>query len=84
MPSLSMAQVLLEEAAAIHGTDVNALKAAIVSRAIVPDSRAEYEEIGKVYAELQKHNSVALCLSGGGIRSATFALGVIEDRKSVV
>lgn len=78
MPSLSMAQVLLEEAAAIHGTDVNALKAAIVSRAIVPDSRAEYEEIGKVYAELQKHNSVALCLSGGGIRSATFALGVIE------
>ena len=30
------------------------------------------------YRELNGLNSAALCLSGGGIRSAAFALGVIQ------
>ena len=32
----------------------------------------------KLYEALHARNSTALCLSGGGIRSASFALGVIE------
>ena len=32
----------------------------------------------ELYRELHRLNSTALCLSGGGIRSASFALGVIE------
>jgi hypothetical protein len=33
---------------------------------------------GNLYQQLNKLNSAALCLSGGGIRSASFALGVIQ------
>ncbi len=84
MRSLTMAQVLLEEAEAIHDPDqrglseLRDLKEKIALKEIEPDSAEEYEQICHVYAELQKHNSVALCLSGGGIRSATFGLGVLE------
>jgi predicted acylesterase/phospholipase RssA len=31
-----------------------------------------------LYQSLNERNSAALCLSGGGIRSAAFALGVIQ------
>ena len=31
-----------------------------------------------VFAELHKHNLIALCFSGGGIRSATFGLGIVQ------
>jgi len=41
--------------------------------------RAAEEDVAKfVYAALHKANLSALSLSGGGIRSATFSLGVIE------
>src|SRR4051794_2378003 len=32
----------------------------------------------QLFAALHKKNQTALCLSGGGVRSATFALGVIQ------
>lgn len=64
---LSTEQVLVAEATAIHGAGA------------VPDSRDGKPLAGKaLYRELNRCNSVALCLSGGGIRSAAFALGVIQ------
>ena len=36
------------------------------------------EKAAEFYRELNRLNSAALCLSGGGIRSAAFALGVIQ------
>ncbi len=35
-------------------------------------------QLGKLFQHAGKQNLAALCLSGGGIRSATFALGVIQ------
>ncbi|HEV7919649.1 MAG TPA: patatin-like phospholipase family protein [Thermoanaerobaculia bacterium] len=35
-------------------------------------------KIDEVFEELHGHGQTALCISGGGIRSATFALGVIQ------
>ena len=101
MPSLTMAEVLLEETDALYGHEEDLLEPdnanrraeialrrqaiadlgreiAAAATPIDPDSQQEYEQIGKVYEELQRHDTVALCLSGGGIRSATFALGVLE------
>ncbi|MFL5052521.1 MAG: hypothetical protein ACJ8D4_20620, partial [Xanthobacteraceae bacterium] len=56
-------KVLQEEAAAIHGD---------AARNVAGKTGAA------LYCALHGLNSVALCLSGGGIRSASFALGVIE------
>src|SRR5262249_60665999 len=46
------------------------------------DDAHNCEETGKhqreFYHELNKLDSAALCLSGGGIRSAAFSLGVIQ------
>jgi hypothetical protein len=38
----------------------------------------EVENLKAFYRALNKLNRAALCLSGGGIRSATFCLGVIQ------
>jgi Patatin-like phospholipase len=55
--------VLQQEVAAIHGD---------AAKNVAGKTGAE------LYRELHALNSSALCLSGGGIRSASFALGVIE------
>jgi hypothetical protein len=60
---LKTEEVLQEEAAAIHGD-----KAAGIEKKSGP----------ALYQALNDLNSAALCLSGGGIRSAAFALGVIQ------
>ena len=60
MPALTTEQVLIEEALAIHGEDLNGQSGT------------------ELYRSLNGLNSAALCLSGGGIRSAAFALGVIQ------
>jgi hypothetical protein len=60
---LTTEEVLREEAKAIHGD-----KAAGI------DGKSGRE----LYCELSRLDSAALCLSGGGIRSAAFALGVIQ------
>jgi hypothetical protein len=60
---LETVDVLREEAKAIHG---------VTARSVEGKSGTE------LYQELNRLDSAALCLSGGGIRSATFGLGVIE------
>jgi hypothetical protein len=55
--------VLREEASAIFG--------------VLPDTLSQ-KHGSALYRELNKLNSAALCLSGGGIRSAAFCLGVIQ------
>ena len=57
---LCTATVLVEEAEAIRGHQINTM-----------DCKA-------IYRELNGLGSVALCLSGGGIRSAAFSLGVVQ------
>jgi hypothetical protein len=60
-------QVLREEAKAIHGDRFDC------------KDPTKSDLSGKaLYRELYKLDSAALCLSGGGIRSAAFALGVIQ------
>jgi hypothetical protein len=60
---LTAEEVLAEEAGAIHGGKAN---------------RAHGKNNSELYRELNNLDSAALCLSGGGIRSAAFALGVIQ------
>jgi Patatin-like phospholipase len=61
---LTTEQILRAEALEIHGAEkVDAASA---------------ESKGALYPTLHKLQSAALCLSGGGIRSAAFALGVIQ------
>lgn len=46
--------------------------------------KLESENLEEVFEHLHKHELAALCISGGGIRSATFGLGVVQalaDRK---
>jgi Patatin-like phospholipase len=64
MAALGPDEVLREEAAAIHGDDAA--------------KKVAHKTGADLYRELYGLNSTALCLSGGGIRSASFALGVIE------
>ena len=64
---LSTEDVLRDEAKAIHGDKLDALN-------IDPSTLSGTE----LYRTLNKLDSAALCLSGGGIRSASFALGVIQ------
>src|SRR5262245_25844347 len=61
---LTTEQVLREEAKAIFGQEVAA--------------KLEGKSGSELYQALNELDSVALCLSGGGIRSASFALGVIQ------
>src|SRR5947209_6084480 len=56
-------QVLREEAHAIHGNAA---------------ANVDGKTGTGLYQALNGLNSAALCLSGGGIRSASFALGVIQ------
>jgi hypothetical protein len=63
MPPLNSDEVLRAEANTIHPGK--------------PRLGTEFEG-AKLYRALHERNSSALCLSGGGIRSASFALGVIE------
>jgi len=63
MPPLTSDEVLRAEANTVH-----------------PDQDRIEDTVGgkELYRALHARNSSALCLSGGGIRSASFALGVIE------
>lgn len=61
---LSTEEVLKAEAAAIHGSDTEHLVSGKTGSAL--------------YQALNGLESAALCLSGGGIRSAAFALGVLH------
>src|SRR5262245_26831494 len=64
MTVLGTDEILREEAKAIHGQDA--------------DTRVSNKNGAELYRALNGLNSAALCLSGGGIRSASFALGLLE------
>lgn len=66
---LNLADAMLEEHRSIHGPDVE-------PPALDGDSEAS--RLKAVQRLLHRKRQWALCLSGGGIRSATFGLGVIE------
>ncbi len=64
---LRLYQVLEEEYERLHG----------VSSGLATDDSAE-ERLKKILKENHKKQLAAICLSGGGIRSATFGLGVLQ------
>jgi len=61
--------VLAEESAELHGKPIN-----------FPPTASESERLKQVYASVHQLTPPrsALCFSGGGIRSATFGLGVLQ------
>jgi Patatin-like phospholipase len=61
---------LKEEVAAIHGVEVENPRK--------PNEKWTPDETKALYQRLNGLNRFALCLSGGGIRSASFALGVMQ------
>jgi hypothetical protein len=71
MPPLNSDDVLRAEANEIHRHDRSA-------DSTEPPAIGATVKGKELYVALHKLNSNALCLSGGGIRSASFALGVIE------
>jgi hypothetical protein len=79
MPALTTDQVLLEEAIAIHGeAKLKELLGADKIKEIREPKSDQPSRTNDLYQTLNSLNSAALCLSGGGIRSAAFALGVIQ------
>src|SRR6476619_4106240 len=67
-PVSTLAGALWDEYAAIHG------KPRIDSDAHGPQSALD-----AYYKAASAENQTALCLSGGGIRSAAFSLGVLQE-----
>ena len=96
MGALSVEQVLIEEAVAIHGDQrpdiIEQLRKHLAGQDIElaradkdADARSGRDENRDwvknrkaFYCALNRLNRTALCFSGGGIRSATFCLGVIQ------
>src|SRR5262245_879758 len=73
---LSTEEILAAEAGAIHG---DAAGKRVKDKIPLKESTgADGEKKAEFYRELNALDSAALCLSGGGIRSASFALGVIQ------
>jgi hypothetical protein len=74
---LTTEEILADEASEIHG---DAAGKRVKNKIPPRDSanRIDGKKTAEFYRELNKLDSAALCLSGGGIRSAAFALGVIQ------
>ena len=66
---IPLTQVLTEEAAELHDLHLS-----------FPDHLSNDERLTYIYESIHRMNPTrsALCLSGGGIRSATFGLGVLQ------
>src|SRR5262249_6953844 len=88
---LTLCEILLEEAAEMSSGAEKGEKDnkwhSLLNK--LRSSRSEYENNGanyadtaelrsKVFGELHELHRFALCFSGGGIRSATFGLGVLQ------
>ena len=65
---LSLAHALYDEGRQIHGKDWT----------LKPEDAGGTPSLSEIYLELNKRETAALCLSGGGIRSASFALGLLQ------
>ena len=74
-PPLSLADVLEQEYAELHPE----------APMVIDGQVSPSERLAAIHKALHKSPDphVALCLSGGGIRSATFGLGVLQVRVSV-
>ena len=68
--ALTVSQVLVEECRDHFGDPL--------PRDIIDGADDTPEYMGRVYEYLNSKNRWALCLSGGGIRSATFGLGLLQ------
>ena len=77
---LLLSQVLEEEYQALHGplpdTYFNA-KQTILANA-TNERELNEQLVSALYSHIRLQQQTALCLSGGGIRSATFGLGVLQ------
>lgn len=64
-----LSRVLADECTALHGAQIT-----------FPETASESERLAKAYTSIHQHAPTrsALCFSGGGIRSATFGLGVLQ------
>jgi hypothetical protein len=71
---LHLYQVLEQEFERIHGTPPPQMPPPAEGEAL-PSSE---QKLRKVIGEIHKRQHTAICLSGGGIRSATFGLGVLQ------
>lgn len=77
---LLLFQVLEDEYTTLHGPLPDSYlktKQTILSQATTEQDMNE-KLVGELYACLRPQQRTALCLSGGGIRSATFGLGVLQ------
>ena len=68
---ISLCKVLEDEYEALHGRPP-------VPEAADSDCKEDPARLKAIYKEINKQNHAGLCFSGGGIRSATFCLGVLE------
>jgi hypothetical protein len=66
---LTLADVLYQEGRQIHGHDWKLTGA----------DADQPPPLHEIYLELNRQKAAALCLSGGGIRSASFALGLLQS-----
>jgi len=66
---IPLSQVLADEYAAVHKTAIR-----------FPDDLPEEDRLREVYRHIHElpEGRTALCISGGGIRSATFGLGILQ------
>src|SRR5687768_168083 len=78
--SLPLSEVLVEEYVRLHGALPQATATALAAAKDEPARlKAIYSAIhALVDKEKPERARTALCISGGGIRSATFALGVMQ------
>ncbi|MBS0169183.1 MAG: patatin-like phospholipase family protein [Nitrospira sp.] len=86
-PPLSLGEILMEEIELLDGPfpDHHPIKAALAKKRQEPDPVKQVELDKEVLVALRRHihgnhpKRAGLCLSGGGIRSATFGLGVLQS-----
>src|SRR5262245_8802404 len=79
-PPLCLYEVLEEEYVALHGALPPTYRQAKSEIEREHASKADRNEplVAELYKQIHRQKRSALCLSGGGIRSATFALGVMQ------
>lgn len=75
-PSIHLHEVLTAEFVALHGM----LNAASSESPEIGQKKAPKSDLENIWAAVHRlpEKRAALCISGGGIRSATFALGVLQ------
>src|ERR1051325_4125274 len=66
--ALSLHQVLEQEFAILHGSNSPSN----------PDTDADTDPLAGIYSQIAAQRHSGLCISGGGIRSASFGLGVLQ------